>query len=237
LKTLIYQYYIDKNGGPPPKWAVKSVELFREYAEKHGAVHAFKSTGDYAFDPHYEYFELFYNERFHDYDRVLYVDVDVIPEKDDNIFEVDMTGYHVAGVPERSYSGHVRAPGMQLKGNRLRFKEASVEYQFPFTEKSDWGGEYLIYNSGVLLFTKDGLQQARKTFMDWGKWYRSHAGQFRLDQPFINTQILKHMKHKELEMKWNCLPRIRFEEGTFPDDAVFVHYTSKKKDLIMETYT
>lgn len=235
MRTLIYQNYTSKDG-KVPDWAEISIAKFKKYAMGVGAMHLTKFKNTFAHDPHFEYLEIVHDDKYLDFDRILYVDVDVVPERDDNIFDIDMEGYHIAAVPERRYPGHLREPGMQLKGNRNQFQRAAKEHGFDFIQRPEWNNEYLIFNSGVLLWTREGLQQARKTFSPWETWYKQYGGQFRLDQPYLNAQILKHMKYKELEMKWNCMPRIRFEEGTFPDDAVFVHYTSKKKLLIPGIY-
>jgi len=229
MKTLVYQYF-DRE---LPVWAKISKERFEAYARMHGADYEFKNALNYTGNPYFEHLELVYDQRFLDYDRILYVDMDVIPENlETNIFERPVND--VGLIAEKLYDGMSEIPFFVTKFAQSNYKKCLRKFGLPEYKTSS--GSEVIFNSGVILWTRNGLIKARKHFMDWKVWFdgiRDHN--LKLDQPFINSQLTK-FDVTELPLIWNCYPRTRWEPGRFPEEAIFVHYTGMKKLAIEEIY-
>lgn len=244
-RNLIFQYYVNLEG-PRPEYVDLSISKFKEYAKHVGAEYLFKDSLKFIQGkkphPHHIYFEwlrLIYEPYWEQYDKILFVDTDVIPEKLDNIFDQKIE--HVGMVAERHYRGMNGKPGFSRKHNQgkwpklLTFMKEKGHYEMHNGEKF-----WVVYNSGVMLWSKEGRKMARNRFKIWREWYTQMSNfpcekQLTLDQPYLNTQLHKIVV-TELPLKWNCYPRVKWDDKKFPKDAVFVHYTSKKKQDIIDIY-
>ena len=235
MKTLIYQYY---SGGSVPRWAHISIAKFKEYAARHDSEYLFSSEAHT--DNHYfGHTRLLYDPLFEKYDKVLYVDVDIIPENmKANIFEEDIED--VGAVPEYNAPGLLAVPYYALPGVEKRYRKVAPQFDLPVVKPTSVeGATYLMFNSGVLLYSHEGMKKARDTFLHWKQWNRSTRGSIMpLDQTYITGQITKNLKYTELNLKWNCFPRYKFHENQFPAEINFIHYTggTAKKELIEELY-
>lgn len=233
-KRLIYQYYIS----PPeekelPEWAAISQERLRKYAKMHGAEYTFERKTAYS-SYYFAHLCLIYDDKFKKYDKILYVDADVIVENfDENIFDNHVDD--IAAVPEYRVPGMVRDPSFMTDVWEKEYRLLADHFECPIHKPKSIEAPYLMFNSGVLLWSRAGLHAARKKFMNWKKWYNRGVKQLGLDQPYLNSQITKHLKYNELSFKWNCLPRTIFEPDQYPK-VNFVHYTFTKKDQIPGLY-
>lgn len=228
MKNLIYQYF-DKE---LPIWAKISSKMFKEYANSCNAEYLIETKCTFSLkSPYFEYLKLIYDKQFDEYDNILFCDLDVIPEKKDNIFKIQFED--IAMVAERQYPNMTAIPGSVNKNMQKAYNNALEIFKIKGIKDN---GIYLIFNSGVILWSKKGRKKARKVFDNWEKWFNGLSNvQIKLDQYFINSQLNK-LDYKELPLKWNCYPRVRWKEGYFPNDACFLHYTNKKKLLIEEIY-
>src|SRR5882672_2044948 len=115
MKTLVYQYYISQvKDGTPPEWVNISVRKFKEYAKKHGSEYIFETHPRYS-SFYFEHLYLIYKDYFQQFDKILYVDVDVIPENlEENIFDIPFKD--IAAVPEHKVVGMTRDPSFQTMG-------------------------------------------------------------------------------------------------------------------------
>ena len=241
MKTAILQYYI--GDGPLPEYVKISVAKFTQYAKLHGC--------DYIFDtkpklnptnPYFEHLRILYTPDFEKYDKVLYLDVDIIPEvMEENIFDEEIKD--IGAIPESSQPGRIGPIGNDRPGKQQKYKMACAEFNIPTAVPTSVSSTMLMFNTGVLLWSKEGILKARDTFMDWPVWNKKFTGdkrfsnQMELDQTYSTGQIVQHLDYTELDYKWNSSPRIKFHEGKAPKNMNFVHYTSKKKDLIQELYS
>lgn len=229
MKTCIFQFYNDKK---LPTWAQIGSNKFKEYANKVGADYIFDSESKFSPDcPYYENLRVVYDQDFDQYDKILYVDMDVIPESFENIFDLHIKD--IGMVAEIKYPHMTTNPIFTTPGNQKLYEESLTRVGLKRNKIKD---QYIIYNSGVILWTKEGRLRAQKKFMNWKDWFKAVKHKdMKLDQPFINSQ-LAYLELTELPLRWNCYPRERWEKGYFPKDAVFVHYTNKKKKWIEELY-
>ena len=235
MKNLIVQYYI---GDEVPEWAQMSSQLFQRYAEKHGAEYEFKTDFEYCKNHYFENLKVVYLDKYEQYDKILYVDVDVIPENmNENIFDVKIDD--IGLVPEYRHADMDAPPLFATPNYQNLYKNSAKMFEVPIRKPKTVNAPYLMMNSGVILWSKKGRLIARKKFVNWNAWYDKLSKvnhQICLDQPFINGQVTKHLKYTELPLKWNHFPRFRFYEGRVPKDINFIHYTGGKKKLIKELH-
>ena len=234
MKTLIYQYY---SGGSVPRWAHISVAKFKEYAERHNREHLF-STEAHTENHYFGHTRLLYDSLFEQYDKVLYVDVDIVPENmDANIFDEHIED--VGAIPEYNAPGLQAVPYYALPNVEAYYRKVAPGFNIPVVQPRSVVAPYLMFNSGVLLYSHAGRKKARDTFLHWKKWNQSTKGKIMpLDQTYITGQITKNLNYTELDLKWNCFPRYKFHEGQTPAEMNFIHYTGgeTKKKLIEELY-
>jgi lipopolysaccharide biosynthesis glycosyltransferase len=228
MRNLVIQFF-DKD---LPKWADISSRLFNSYSKAVGCEYIVDTKKEYAkVSPYFEHLKLIYDPAFEQYDRILYVDMDVIPETHQNIFLENIQDVGV--VAERNYPHMTTVAGFTTKENQKAYGSALSQFKLEGIKEAE---NYIIFNSGVILWSKEGRMKARKSFMPWDQWFNGiKQPQMKLDQPFFNSQLNK-LDYTELPLKWNCYPRVRFEKGHFPSDANFLHYTNKKKQSIEEIY-
>ena len=235
MKNLIVQYYI---GEDVPEWARMSSELFKRYAEKHGAEYEFTTSPEYCKNHYFENLKVVYKDKYSRYNKVLYVDVDVIPENmEENIFDVDIQD--VGLVPEYRPAGMDAPPLFSTPNFERLYAQSAAMFDVPVVKPKTVESNYLMMNSGVVLWTPEGRQKAREKFIDWRDWYiklKNTSNHICLDQPFINGQVTKHLDYTEMNLKWNCFPRFRFYENQLPEEINFIHYTGGKKKLIKELH-
>ena len=230
MKTCIFQYWI----GEEPQWVKISKRKFKEYADAVGADYIFSNQLKYCNNSYFENLRVLHDPLFSKYDRVLYVDVDVIPENFNNIFDEKIRD--VGLIPEYRPKGMNADPFFGLTKVEIQYKLAASYFKVPVYTPKTVKASYLMFNSGVILWSKEGIQKAAKHFMNWERWHYILEGNMSLDQPYINGQVQKHLDYTELELKWNCYPKFRFYEGKEPKEMNFVHYTGGKKKYIEEYY-
>jgi hypothetical protein len=229
MKHAIFQYYLSYNGvGKPghwfndkeaPEWAQYSISYFREYARMHDVDYYFSTERTVEMDPpenHFEHMRVCYDELFEQYDKVLYVDVDVVPKNmNANIFDLDVVD--VAGWPEWKHPDLAVSPNWKNTGplNR-RFADFGARMVKPKTGNCN----IRIINSGVILWSAQGRIKARQ-FDTPDKWYChnnpvldrtltnkevGHSSMC-LDQPYMNAMWNKfNFNVMELPIEWNRMP-------------------------------
>jgi len=207
-RTLIYQYW----RGERRPYTVVSEELFRTYAEQVGA--------EFRFDPNPSFFRgkmaLFYHSlrpifdpEFHKYDRVLYVDGDVypVPGLDRNIFDEPCEGIAMAREPHqpalREGSSH------RINGDADKLWAKKMKWRYGIDVPRDAKGRVIVFNAGVLLFSKKGMIDGKATFAN-PYLYELFIRLTRLsrfysyDQNYLHAMLhLGTVKFNELDTVWN----------------------------------
>ncbi len=234
MKTAILQYYI--GAGEVPGYVKISSSKFKQYADMHGCDYIFDTTSKLnPTNPFFEHLRILQDPEFEKYDRVLFIDVDIIPEVlTENIFDEEIKD--IGAVPEFTPKGRLSRAGHDFPHKHKAFKAACASFNIPVVQPKTVTCETLIFNSGVLLWSREGIIKAKNTFLHWPEWNNRFIGQMSLDQPYMTGQIVKHLDYTELDYKWNSHPRMKFAEKDVPKNMNFVHYTGKKKTLITELY-
>ncbi len=196
-----------------PTYASVSRDFFKVYAEKNGAEYRFDEdptffNGNYA--NYYHSLRPVFDLEFHKFDRVLYVDMDVFPvEKcSQNIFDCEIG--HIGMVREQ-FQPEIRERmlGPISSKNDMRWAR-SLKRLWGINAPRDIKNRPLVYNSGVVLYSKEGMAFGRKEFLNI-RLYSLAMRLFllprfyRLDQNYIGACISKASCHfSELSADWNA---------------------------------
>jgi len=239
MKNVIFQYFLNYNGVGKqahhyptegiPEWALRSSNYFKAYAERHNADYYFftdrfvNATSNF-----FEVLRLYKDTLFDQYDKLLYVDVDVMPKNmNNNIFDVSIQD--VAGWSEYKYQDIIVPINWSATA---ALAQRFADFGAPLKNSSVNSSSLRMINSGVMLWSKHARLFARENFIDHELWFNhknalldpkwTSAGHSShcLDQPFINAMWNKfNLKVTELEMEWNRFPT--YDENR---SCNFAHY-------------
>jgi lipopolysaccharide biosynthesis glycosyltransferase len=264
-KNLIFQYMITENvgkrkrvkeyDGPRDELYKKSARLswdsFAKYAKLHNVTHHTSSkrvfTEGCGHDTHLYLFEvlrLVYDELYDQFDNVLYVDSDVICNTRENIFDLVDGSFDMAGIYESEIvSGRGNGGYNSWDRKPESFKSLKDKYDrlgIPVigTSPPAKPSKVAIFNTGVMLWTKEARLKARETFDDWFAFYKDGKDYndpmwVNNDQPFISSQLMKHnFRIKLLNQTWNDTPA---HYSGYEDwkDQNFLHYTGGNGKALM----
>lgn len=220
MKTIIYQYW----SGIRPEYSYASEELFRNYAKAVGADYLFADDVYPIRAMHKRYFGALrpiLDPSFHEYDAVLFVDMDVIPRAApvDDIF-ADLSGHIM--LAEESKQPELR---QDMKGNingRNDRRWARIsEVVWRSHVARDVASRPKVFNSGVVLYSQEGLRVLNRILPSVLSYQISMrlAGLprfYRLDQNYLNTFIgKKEVDFVPLDGRWNAqITMVQQEDGT-----------------------
>lgn len=219
--NAIYQYW---DGNPTPE-CYASVAAMKEYAERIGAEHIFELDPKFAsglgkYTPHYGQFKVVYDESFDKYDKILFTDTDVFPIENlnENIF--DEIGDEDVAIAEEWNQIETRKKHTiaGINNQNDRHWASVVDNAYNITVPRAECGSPRAYNSGVVLWSKQGRKNARATFVDFKTYVHKInlsglPAFYTCDQPYLHAMMMK-LNWKELDYKWNSS----------------VHYTPATKD-------
>ena len=211
MKTLIYQYY----DGEVTSGHQAGIDAMKEYAERIGSEYLFELNPKWRTDlgrysPHYGTFKPIYTDSFYKYDYVMYADTDVIPRQGltDNIFEVfDATGCEV-GICEEWNAPSARKKytigGGINNANDEKWVEV-IEKTYSTTMPRTEGGLPKVFNSGMIIWSKDGMQKARDKFLKFSGFQAVVRGAglpdfYMCDQPYIHAML------EVCDFNWEIMP-------------------------------
>jgi len=237
MKNIIYQYYDGIVNG-----CVRySAERFKAYADKIGADYLFEDNPKYVtnlgqYSPHYGAFKPVYTDSFHEYDNVLFVDGDIFPVSDleENIFDEFDTEI---GICEEWH-----APDSRKKYNVAGINNANDEKWVNLVE-SRWNvkmprtksGLPKVFNSGMVLYSNDGLKKARERFIPFNEyvsWIRRNGfpAFYTCDQPYLHAMLeVCEFNWKIMDYKWNS--SVHFVPGT-SDPRPVIDFRDNKADFV-----
>lgn len=207
MKTLIYQYW----DGKERKGNLAGVELMKAYADKIGAEHVYEKDVNFrsdlgSYSSSYGMFKPIYE--YGDYDYVMYADCDVVPKDncDENIFE--FLGDHDVGICEEPNAPSARKKYTIGGGINNKNDEAwvdLVERKWNVTMPRTLDGLPKVYNSGMVLWSKAGMEKAREKLVDFGK-YVNLVSVFKLPPFYTCDQHYIHAMLEVCEFNWKLMP-------------------------------
>lgn len=230
------------------KTADLSAESFRIYADKIGAQHHY-STKQVFTAGHtgstvllFECLRMVYDTLYDEYDKVLFVDTDIICNTEENIFDVVEDGIDVTGVFESDIQTSKGGGYNTWDYNEEVYTQLKEKYKrnnIPIvpTKPPNRTSNVTTFNTGVLVWTKEARLKARECFDSWLDYMKDgeeHGDPFWLnnDQPFISGQLMKHgFKVKSIDQKWNDTPTHWSDDRGY--DMNFLHYTGGGNKVVM----
>jgi len=196
-----------------------SVANMKAYAERIGAKHIFehnprwikKQGMDFGkYTPHYGQFKVAFDPFFAKYDNILFVDTDVfaMDNLQVDIFEGFNADLAIAQEPKQPKMRQERigthiSTEWDEKWNKV-VKQAYGK-EMPRTDE----GLLKVYNSGVVLYSRKGLDKIKETFAPFKEYVNlinsNHIPSFYgCDQPYLHCMMVaKELNWTELTVEWN----------------------------------
>ena len=212
--NLIYQYW----DGPVRESCQAGVNAMKKYAKSIGAEYLFeenpnwlRSTFKYDFgnySPHYGAFKPVYDESFDKYDKIMFVDTDVFPVDGlkENIFDEFTGEIGICTEPEQSRIRTITR-GRITHDTDERWGEM-LKNMFNTQVPRDRYG-IIAYNTGVVLYSKEGRVKAREKFQDFKQYVDTVRRMgldsfYTCDQPYLHAQMFIHnMDVQDMDNGWN----------------------------------
>lgn len=200
---LIYQCW---NGPELPAAAQFSHECFQAYAELISADYSFDHNERYT-GKHCRYFDMLrpvLDPTFDAYRTVCVADLDVYP---------------VDGLAESIFDEPVRDLAMAEEPDARRFRDVPIVPHITTALDERWAALFpeatlprneqglRVFNSGVVLFSRDGRRHIRNSMWSIGVYQRKTRhlpGFYQWDQMFLHSQTFVHgWDFTELPVEWN----------------------------------
>lgn len=210
MTNLIYQYW----DGEMNTGAIHGAKVMEEYARRIGVEYLFEHNPRFrndlgAYSAHYGQFKIIYDDFFSKYDNVLFADTDVFPIdglSEDIFAEFDGD----LGICTEPYQPEARL----VSKNHIN---STNDEKWAAAIKSKWGVDLprnekkllKVYNSGVVLYSKTGIQKMRKEFIPFHDYVRFVQSRglpdfYASDQGYIHAMMgITNIRYKEMDNGWN----------------------------------
>jgi hypothetical protein len=224
-----------------------SAKSFQIYADKIGAQHHYSTkqvhtagiTGSTVLL--FECMRVVYDPMYDDYDKVLFVDADIICNTEENIFD-ETNGHDVTGVFESEIRTEKSGGYNTWDYNDKIKNELIAKYErngIPIvpTKPPYRPSCVMTFNTGVLVWTKEARLRARELFDPWQDYMEDgdkHGDPFWLnnDQPWLSGQLIKHgFNIQSIDQTWNDTPTHWPDDRGY--DMNFLHYTGGGNKVVM----
>lgn len=242
MKNLIYQYW---DGKLRPS-AKAGADNLKRYAKRIGAEHIFEHNANWAirrglnlnpYTAHYGEFKVVYDEQFQDYDHILFCDTDIFAKEDcsENIFE-ELDGEHIGLCREKFQESQrkISLGRITSEGDERWAKVLKDWYRTDIPRNEN--GDLKVYNSGVVLWSREGLDHAKKTLKPMDEYCRliqsSGLNSFYYgDQNYLHAMVFAcKMKLKELDDGWNSY--IHFTHDKYQPEKRMVDNRTENTKLV-----
>lgn len=224
-----------------------SAKSFKLYANKIGAEHHYSTKAVFtegkrgATVPLFEVLRLIYDPLYDQYDKLLFVDSDIICNTEENIFDLCEDG-EVFGVFESDILTAKDGGYNSWDYNEAAYNKVKAKFErrdIPVVPNR-WGrrpSKITCFNTGVMVWTKEARLKARECFDDWYEYMKdgeAHNEDFWInnDQFYISCQLTKYgFDIKALEQTWNDTPTHWEDDRGY--DMNFLHYTGGGNKVVM----
>lgn len=188
----------------------------------------------------YDVLRIIYDPLFDEYDKVLFVDTDIIVNTKKSIF--DVSDADVAGVYESNI--------ITGKGGGYNSWDYATDKLQMITRKHDkfdvpvipalpplHPSKVSIMNTGVMVWQRDARLEAREKFLDWREWCAEGVDNgdhpwVNNDQVFLSGQMHQYLDVECIDQTWNdSPPHYETEEEGLKSN--FLHYTGGDYKMIM----
>lgn len=212
--NLIYQYW----DGPVRESCEAGVNAMSKYARSIGAEYIFEKNPDWLrstfkydfgnYSAHYGAFKPIYDKSFDKYDKIMFADTDVFPVDGlkENIFDEFTGEIGICTEPEQSRIRTITR-GRITHDTDERWAKL-LENVFNTQVPRDRYG-VIAYNSGMVLYSKEGRVKAREKFQDFREYVHMIKSEaldnfYVCDQPYLHAQMFIHnMDVQNMDNGWN----------------------------------
>ena len=226
MKNIIYQYW----KGELKPGVLTSTKLMKQYAESIGAEYRFDHNLEIASKTvnvpiYYEPANPLVDPSFGEYDNVALIDIDVFPVDDlkENLFDAHKG--KDAGICTEPMQPHFReiynVAGITSANDKhwAHLLKNTWDIDYSYDDK----GRPMVYNTGVMIFSKAGLKKAKDTwpsFQEYVDKVRSYnfPNFFSLYQDYASAFL--HMNGFEFERMDNDWNRYVHKLGSSPNATV-----------------
>lgn len=243
MTNLIYQYW----KGPLKSGVLASTKLMKEYADRIGAEYRFDHNVTIAsktvnIDIYYEPANPLVDASFDQYDKVALIDIDVFPVEGLTESLFDQVTDEDAGICTEPLQPMLR------ELYNVAGINSPTDKRWTEVLKSRWNIDYsyddknrpLVYNTGVVVLTKDGIQKIRKTWPSFQEYVNAMQG-FPRFYSFFQDYFSAFIHHKDFKFTsmhngWNSYmhkvgshPNARVSD-TRTDETKLVHIMFRTAD-------
>jgi hypothetical protein len=209
-KNLIYQYWLGKPGE-----AVKyGVENMKNYADRIGAEYIFKTDPYWAqmycdIPTYYNAFEPIWAERFEEYDNILFADTDVFSVDclKESIFDQKIGDI---GICREEHKEITRGRGEGIFNNKTdKLWNSYLKTKYKVDMPLNDNGDMKIFNTGVVMYSPEGREKARKGFVPFQEYIDYMRGTslprfYQIDQNYLHAMMfIADMDITEMDHGWN----------------------------------
>ena len=214
--NLIYQYW-DGNVRPSAQYGS---DCMKAYAERIGADYLFDRNANFGRSyslgrvaPYYGCFKPVFDDAMLEYDNILFCDTDIFPLEDCNENIFDSFNGELAMATEPLQPQYRYDPNLKKQCNVKTENQWAklVTDKYGCELPTDDKGRYKVYNSGVVLYSNEGLRKCREQFQPF-KDYVDMIEQDQLvrgkvygtDQGYLHAMATSmDIDFVELDNEWN----------------------------------
>ena len=260
MENLIFQYTITSDfldeqrkdvGGRKRSSIYKEIseissQSFQIYADILGCDYLFSNeqivtaghTNNLSY--YFEVLRIIYDTNFDAYDKVLFLDTDIVCNTTESIF--DVCDAEVFGVYESDIKTENGGSYASWDKDSEKFRLLSKKFQrfdcpvIPALPPHI-PSKCIMMNTGVMVWTRAARLKARECFDDWVAWMEDDIENpmwLANDQPFINAQFSKYNFDIDgVDQTWNDTPTHYREPEVTGMKSNFLHYTGGQNKLEM----
>jgi len=214
MKTAIYQYW---DGTPKPS-CYAGVRNMREYADRIGADYKFEQNPNWFrknfqdvgnYSAHFGAFKPIFDSAYDDYDAIMFADTDVfaVDGLSENVFDQLEGDVAVCEETFQPKQRTITTGNITSERDNAWAKMLKKHYGVELPRTDD--GLVRVFNSGVVLYSKQGRLKAQKAFYDFSKYINlcrnsGMIGFYVSDQPYLHAMMFAHKLDVQImDAGWN----------------------------------
>lgn len=247
MTNLIYQYWL----GTPGIGVQHGVENMKAYAKRIGAEYEFATNPGWAqkycspkHAQYYNAFEPIWSDRFSEFDKILFVDTDVfaVDGLDESIFDQDIAEIGICDEPHKEISHLTTRSAINTAQDEKWNKVIAQRFGKEMPRNDD--GNLKIFNSGVVVYTPEGREKARKNWVPFSEYINAAQSSglnrfYSIDQNYLHAMLMigEH-DYTVMHNGWNSYVHYDGDSNTVPravidtrtEETKFVHVQLRGAD-------
>lgn len=247
MTNLIYQYWL----GTPGIGVRHGVENMKAYAKRIGAEYEFVTNPGWAqkycspkHAQYYNAFEPIWSDRFSEFDKILFVDTDVfaVDGLDESIFDQDIAEIGICDEPHKEIS-HLTTRSAINTAQDEKWNKVIAQRFGKEMPRND-AGNLKIFNSGVVVYTPEGREKARKNWVSFSEYINAAQSSglnrfYSIDQNYLHAMlIIGEHDYTVMHNGWNSYVHYDGDSKTVPravidtrtEETKFVHVQLRGAD-------